>query len=196
MVTRLLDRRIAAGQALAAAAPRIVDAARALADRFRRGGCLLAFGIGASAPDAHHICVEFMHPAVVGAHALPSIALTADTATITAVADHPGADQIFAHQIRALATPVDSVIAVCAGAPQPAVRAGLLAARERDLLTLALVGGAPQLDTAGLADHVMTAGASDPRVIAEVQITTYHLLWELVQLFLDRDAPARLAVAA
>jgi D-sedoheptulose 7-phosphate isomerase len=37
-----------------------------MAQRFLRGGRLIAFGRGASATDAQHVSVEFVHPVFVG----------------------------------------------------------------------------------------------------------------------------------
>jgi hypothetical protein len=38
----------------------------------------------------------------------------------------------------------------------------------------------------GLADHVLVAEATDPRVIKEVHVTMYHVLWELVHVFFEQ----------
>src|SRR6185369_18035608 len=58
---------------------------RALAERFASGGRLFVMGNGGSACDAQHVAVEFQHPIVEKRHPLPAIALTADTALLTAV---------------------------------------------------------------------------------------------------------------
>ena len=65
--------------------------------------------------------------------------------------------------------------------------AGLEAARERGLLTIALAGG----DGGALAgspdvDHLLVAASTDPRVVKELQVTTYHVLWELVHVFFEQ----------
>jgi D-sedoheptulose 7-phosphate isomerase len=54
------------------------------------------------------------------------------------------------------------------------------------LLTLALTGG----DGGALAaepglDHVLIARSDDPAVVKEIQVTMYHLLWELVHVFFE-----------
>ena len=40
-------------------------------------------------------------------------------------------------------------------------------------------------------DHVLVARSDDPRVIKEVQVTTYHVLWELVHVFFEQPGRAR-----
>src|SRR5215831_5354197 len=51
-------------------------ASEQMAERFLRGGRLLAFGRGASATDAQHVAVEFVHPVIVGKRALPALDLS------------------------------------------------------------------------------------------------------------------------
>jgi len=62
---------------------RIAEACWAMACRFYQGGRLLAFGNGAWATDAQHVSVEFVHPVLVGRRALPALALTNDSATLS-----------------------------------------------------------------------------------------------------------------
>jgi len=67
------------------------------------------------------------------------------------------------------------------------VLAGLEAARERGLLTIALAGGdGGQIAAGKAADHVLVAGSSDPRVVKEMHVTMYHVLWELVHVFFEQ----------
>ena len=50
-----------------------------MAERFARGGRLVAFGQTPSArSDARHVAVEFVHPVIVGKRALPAIGLAAE----------------------------------------------------------------------------------------------------------------------
>jgi D-sedoheptulose 7-phosphate isomerase len=66
---------------------------------------------------------------------------------------------------------------------------GLAAAREAGLLTVALVGGSNPVDS--LADHVLVARTEDPCIAKEVFVTTYHILWELVHVLLERPGALR-----
>ena len=50
-----------------------------MAERFLRGGRLLAFGRGPYATDAQHVSVEFVHPVIVGKRALPALDSVAST---------------------------------------------------------------------------------------------------------------------
>ncbi len=165
----------------------IADACHAMAVRFHRGGKLIVFGTGGAAADAQHVAVEFVHPVIVGKRALPAISLTTDVATVTGVAEQDGMAGIFAHQLRYLAAPEDIALGISADGDNDSVRAGLAAARERGLLTVALAGGdGGAIAREGAAEHVLTAPASDPRIVKELQVTTYHVLWELVHVFFEQ----------
>src|SRR5213080_697511 len=88
-------------------AARIAEACWAMARRFHQGGRLLAFGNGAWATDAQHVSVEFVHPVIVGKRALPALALTNDSATISGLMAGGDAEMPFVRQLRALARPQD-----------------------------------------------------------------------------------------
>jgi len=153
-----------------------------MAVRFHQGGKLVVFGTGGASTDAQHVAVEFVHPVIVGKRALPAISLTTDVATVTGIAEREGMDAIFSHQLRYLAGPPDIALGICASGHCGSVLAGLATARELGLLTIALTGLACQ----AAADHVLVAGSDDPRVVKEMHVTMYHLLWELVHVFLEQ----------
>ena len=72
-------------------------------------------------------------------------------------------------KVRRLAAWVALPVAVAVawvGAVVPALRAGELRAH--------------------VADHLLTVASDDPRVIKEMQVTTYHILWELVHVFFEQ----------
>ena len=133
-----------------------------MADRFARGGRLLAFGEGTAAADAAHVVVEFAHPVIVGKRALPALRL-ADPAVLGLFAE-----------------PDDIALGFGVG---PRVAAGLAAAARAGVLTVALVGG--DLGAIGAVDHLLAVPSDDPRIVREGHVTTYHVLWELVHVFLE-----------
>jgi D-sedoheptulose 7-phosphate isomerase len=184
---RLFEGRAAAVGDFAAQAGAVADACHAMAVRFHRGGKLITFGIGGSSPDAQHVAVEFVHPVIVGKRALPAISLTTDVATLTGVAAREGMARVFAHQIRYLAEPADIALGISADGNDPAVLAGLEEATKLGLLTIALAGGDGGLIAASPGvDHLLLARAADPRIVKEIQVTEYHVLWELVHVFFEQ----------
>ena len=137
--------------------------------------------------EPQHVAVEFVHPVIVGKRALPAISLTTDVATVTGIAERDGVAAIFAHQIRFLAEPADIALGISADGDSASVLAGLEAARELGLLTIALTGGDGGLIASSKAvDHVLVAASSDPRVVKELHVTAYHVLWELVHVFFEQ----------
>ena len=165
-------------------AEQIAQACWAMARRFHQGGRLLAFGNGAWATDAQHISVEFVHPVIVGKRALPALALTNDSATLSIINTQ---EAVFVRQLRVLARPQDIAIGFSPDGNCVNVLAALDEARQRGLLTLGLGGGdRGQMQQAAL-DFRFIVPAHDPMVIQETHETLYHVLWELVHIFFEHE---------
>ena len=186
-VAALFARRQAPIEDLAGQAGAVATTCHAMAVRFHQGGKLVVFGTGTESTDALHVAVEFVHPVIVGKRALPAISLTTDVATVTGIAEREGVAAIFARQLRAVARPADIAMGISADGASPSVLAGLEAAHEMGLLTIALAGGSGGRVAASPAvDHLLMVASSDPRVVKELQVTTYHVLWELVHVFFEQ----------
>jgi len=186
-IGEILRRRTAPVEDLAAHAADVADTCHAMARRFHRGGKLVVFGNGGPSTDAQHVAVEFVHPVIVGKRALPAISLTADVATLTGIATRHGLAEAFAHQLRFLGEPADIALGLSTDGRCANVLRGLEQAREIGMLRVALVGGdGGPIAEGGVADHVLVARSWDPRVVKEVHVTMYHVLWELVHVFLER----------
>jgi D-sedoheptulose 7-phosphate isomerase len=186
-VDRLFELRADPTRALAGQADAVAAACHAMAVRFHRGGKLVVFGTGGASTDAQHVAVEFVHPVIVGKRALPAISLTTDVATVTGIAERDGVAAIFAHQIRFLAEPADIALGLSPDGNTASVLAGLEAARDRGLLTIALAGGdGGQIAAGKVAEHLIVTPSDDPRVVKELQVTAYHVLWELVHVFFEQ----------
>jgi D-sedoheptulose 7-phosphate isomerase len=185
--SRLFEERNGPTAQLAGQADAVAAACHAMAVRFHRGGKLVVFGAGGPSTDAQHVAVEFVHPVIVGKRALPAISLTSDVATVTGIAEREGVAAIFAHQIRFLADPADIALGISVDGHSASVLAGLEAAAELGLLTIALAGGhgGPIMNSKAV-DHLLVADSSDPRVVKELHVTLYHLLWELVHVFFEQ----------
>lgn len=185
----LFELRAAPLQHLAEQADAVALACRAMAERFHRGGTLVVFGDGAASTDAQHVSVEFVHPVITGKPALPAISLTADVATVTGIANSVGFDEIFAYQLRCLANQPDIALGLSPDGNCGNVLRGLSTARDLGMLTIALVGGdGGRIASEAAAEHILVADSSDPRVIKEVHVSTYHILWELVHVFLEQPS--------
>jgi D-sedoheptulose 7-phosphate isomerase len=185
--SRLFDLRTEPTRRLAGQADAVAAACHAMAVRFHRGGKLVVFGAGGPSTDAQHVAVEFVHPVIVGKRALPAISLATDVATLTGIAEREGVSAMFAHQIRLLADPADIALGIDVDGSSGSVLAGLEAAADLGLLTIAMTGGdGGRIAASKAADHVLIAASEDPRVVKELHVTTYHVLWELVHVFFEQ----------
>jgi D-sedoheptulose 7-phosphate isomerase len=183
-ILSIASRRSGAARSLVDQAPEIARASRAMAQRFHRRGKLIAFGSGAAATDAQHLAVEFLHPPIVGKRALPAVCLLADVATLTGAAEAQGWAEAFTTPLRQIARPADIALALSQRSEPENVRRALLVARERGLLTVSLAGESEA--PAAAVDHRIVVGSGDPLVAREIQVTAYHVLWELVHAFLEQ----------
>ncbi|HEY0317316.1 MAG TPA: SIS domain-containing protein [Solirubrobacterales bacterium] len=138
-----------------------------MAERFARGGRLVAVGLSPAArSDVRHVTVEFVHPVIVGKRALPAIGLTRDGGPLRG-------------QVELIGEPEDIVIAF--GAREEGgeeVRDSLAVARERGCLTVAFERGVG-------AEWELPPDGDDPSLRQELVETAYHVLWESVHVFFE-----------
>ena len=183
----LIERRASAARDVSEQAATVARACHAMAGRFHQGGKLMVFGTGSASTDSQHVAVEFVHPVIVGKRALPAISLTTDVATVSGIAEREGIAEIFAHQLRYLSAPVDIALGISPDGNCASVLGGLAAARDLGLLTIALAGsGGGAIAGAGVADYLLVTSAPDPQIAKELEVTLYHVLWELVHVFFEQ----------
>ena len=186
-VDRAFQRRTEPTRALGQDAEAVGRACYDMALRFHRGGRLLCFGNGSAAADAAHIVVEFVHPVIMGKRALPAVSLANDAATLSGITRLGGFEDSFAAQLRLHAAADDIALGISADGDCPNVVRALRTAQDAGLLTVALVGGdGGQIARIEGLDHVLVARSDDPRVVKEIHVTAYHVLWELVHVFFEQ----------
>jgi len=166
---------------------RIAEACWAMARRFHQGGRLLAFGNGAWATDAQHVSVEFVHPVIVGKRALPALALTNDSATLSGLMAGGARDMPFVRQLQVLARPQDIAMGFSPDGYCANIAAALDTARRKGLLTLGLTGGDGGLLRESELDFCFVVPSDDPLAIQETHETLYHILWELVHIYFEHE---------
>jgi D-sedoheptulose 7-phosphate isomerase len=158
----------------------IVAMAKALVEAYERGNKALLFGNGGSAAEAQHIAAEFVGRYLWDRPALPALALTANSSTVTAVANDLGFAETFARQIEGFGRPGDIAIALSTSGRSANVIRGLEHAKRLGLATIALTGG----DGGSLADSVdicIKVPASATPVIQEGHLIIGHLVCEIVE---------------
>jgi D-sedoheptulose 7-phosphate isomerase len=140
-------------------------------ERLERGGRLITFGNGGSSTDAQDLAADLL------ASGWPAIALNNDVATVTAVGNDVGFDNVFARQLIALARPEDIVVGISTSGSSPNILAGLAEAHRRQLLTCAITGydGGRVRELSWLDYLFIVQGDYIPR-LQEAHATIYHLL--------------------
>ena len=173
----------------------VVACARDLTARLVAGGKILSCGNGGSASDALHIAVEFTNPVIKDRPPLPAMALNADVAILTSLANDFDYTEIFGRQVEVYARPGDVLIGLSTSGDSPNVVRALEAARARGLLTVALTGkGGGRC--AALADHAFAVPSHNILRIQECHLTLYHILWDMVHTLLHYDPTVRQPMVA
>lgn len=143
--------------------------------RLERGGRLLAFGNGGSSTDAQDLAADFLFAG------WPSIALTDDVATVTAVANDVGFDNVFARQLIPLARPEDVAVAISTSGSSANVIIGLQEAHRRQLLTCAITGyDGGRLAELDWLDHLLIVRSDYIPRLQEAHATIYHLILDAI----------------
>jgi D-sedoheptulose 7-phosphate isomerase len=170
----------------------IIDAGKAMAQAFAAGATLLAFGNGGSTTDAQDLVSEFITSPFPGGPSLPAIALTNDSAVITAVGNDVGFDTIFARQVIAFGRRGDIAFGISTSGNSANILLAFEQAKKQGLLTIGLTGydGGKMARSAALDFCIVSPGDHIPH-IQEAQATTYHALLEIVQTLLRAQSTRR-----
>jgi D-sedoheptulose 7-phosphate isomerase len=168
---------------------RLAECARDMADRFRAGGRLLAFGNGGSATDAQQLVTTFLQPGGTGLP-LPALGLASDTSVLTALANDIGVDVVFARQLAAFGGKADIAVGLSTSGNSENLLRAFDEASRRGMLTIGIAGyqGGKMAELDSI-DYLFVAPSASVHRIQEAQTTMYHALWELCQAAL-RGQPA------
>ncbi len=165
----------------------IGNTAVAIYERLLRGGKLIIFGNGGSATDANDLALDCVLPPA-GYRPIPAISLAMEPANITALANDVGTEVIFLRQLIAQARPEDVAIGISTSGGSRNIVIALEEARERGLLTVALLGcDGGEIYRRRLADFPIIVRSDYIPRIQEVQASAYHVIRETLEV-LDRGA--------
>ncbi len=160
--------------------PEIAQAAGWIVEAYRNGGKLILFGNGGSAGDAQHIAAELVGRFERERRALPAIALTTNTSTLTAIGNDYDYSKIFSRQVEAWAQPADVVIGISTSGNSPNVLEGIAAAKAKGAKTIGLTGEKGG-KLASQADLCLKVPSTSTARIQESHIMIGHLLCLLVE---------------
>jgi D-sedoheptulose 7-phosphate isomerase len=175
---RLAELGLALGS-LTRELPRIERWGRHLADVFRRGGRLLATGNGGSAAEAEHLTGELVGRYCHERRPLAAIAIGAEFATVTAIANDYPSQELFARPVRAHGRPGDVLVALSTSGRSPNVVAAVQTAHKEGLYTIGFTGRSPN-PLADVCDDALVVHAETTATIQEVHLVAIHLLCEAI----------------
>lgn len=156
----------------------MVAIAQLVTTAFRAGKRLYAFGNGGSASDAQHLVAELVGRFRRERMPLPAVALTANSSSLTAIANDYAYDQVFARPLQALVQEGDVAAGFSTSGHSPNVLQALAVAREAGARTLLFTGaGAPQ---ALPFDQVLRVPSQITARIQEGHIVAVHIICELI----------------
>lgn len=151
-----------------------------LISAFRAGGKVLLIGNGGSAADAQHIAGELLGRFKKDRPALPAIALTTDTSTLTAIANDYDFTHVFARQVEALIQPCDVLWCLSTSGSSPNVLVAAKLARQRGASVIGFTGqsGGGLVE---LCTHMLKVPHTHSDRIQEGHILAYHYICERVE---------------
>ena len=151
-----------------------------LAKVLRSGRQIYIFGNGGSAADAQHIAAELEARFLKERRALPCLALTTNTSTLTAVGNDYGYERTFARQIEAYCRRGDAAIGISTSGNSANVLAAVKAARQIGAVTVGLTnetGGTLK----GLVDLCLRVPSTDTQRVQECHMTVGHILCDIIE---------------
>ena len=158
----------------------IAKAAAIMTDALQAGRTLIWFGNGGSATQSQHMAAEFVGRFLKERRSLPSISLTENMASVTAIGNDYGYDKIFSRQLEGLARPGDVAIGLSTSGNSPNVLNGLREAKTLKLATIGLTGGTGGQMRA-LCDVCLCVPSTTTARIQEVHLAIGHILCGLVE---------------
>lgn len=173
-------------QALHDAEQQLSDGILATSERLAQcllsDGKVLVCGNGGSASLAQHFAAKMLNRFQRERPALPAMALSADTATITAIADEYSFNEVYSKQIRALGHEQDLLLTITNEGKAANIVQAIQAAHDRGMSVIAL-SGIDGGDAAALLhnqDIEIRVPAEDTPRVQELQLFTLHAIADLI----------------
>ena len=170
----------------------IAKAGALMARAIKTGHKIIWFGNGGSATQSQHMAGEFVGRFRAERRSLPSISLTENMASVTAIGNDYAFEQIFSRQLEGLAAPGDVAVGLSTSGNSPNVIEALRTAKTLRISTVGLTGGSGGR-MASLCDVCIRVPSTVTARIQEVHLTIGHIFCGLVEDALTTSHPARSA---
>jgi len=162
----------------------VIDVAELLISAVHRQQRILLCGNGGSAADAQHIAAELVARLRKERRAIPALALSTNTSTLTALANDYDFSKVFVRQVEAFGSPGDVLIGISTSGNSENVLKAMVFAKQQGLKTVALTGGSGG-KMAAVADLSIIVPSTSVQRIQEVHITVGHILCDLIEQSLN-----------
>ncbi len=155
--------------------PALEAAARAVAEAVLAGRTVFTFGNGGSATQAQHMAAELIVRYKGDRIPFPALALTSDSAVLTALTNDYEYAALFERQIEALGKRGDVAIGLSTSGRSPNVLRGLAAARARGMATVLLTGERGR-DEAATWDIAIVVPSPETAHVQELHLAAIHYI--------------------
>jgi D-sedoheptulose 7-phosphate isomerase len=162
--------------------PQIVGLAGVMSGVIGSGGKILIAANGALAATANAFVADLLVRTAVDRqrHALPALALSTNPAVLTAAADYFGFENIFSRQVDGLGQKGDMLLVLSVDGNCVNLIRAAQAARERNLLSCALLGGNGG-DLAKVTDRSLIVPHTSPQRVQEELLFVANSLADLLE---------------
>lgn len=156
-----------------------------LSEAANTGRKMLVCGNGGSSSDAAHFAGEWTGRYKEDRVPLPAVVLGSNLASLTAIGNDYGYEEVFVREVRALGNEGDVLVAITTSGSSKNVVKAIAAARERKMKVIVLTGkkGA---HLRGNVDCVVAVGSEETARIQEFHEFVYHVWCEYVDANLIR----------
>jgi D-sedoheptulose 7-phosphate isomerase len=162
----------------------IVAAAEETAKRLAAGGVAYFCGNGGSAAQSLHLAAEITGRFKLERSGLAAVALGANAAEVTAIANDYSFEQIFSRPLQGLIKSADVLLGLSGSGGSTNVIKAMEVARTAGALTIGLSSQAKDQDGAGVAkaaDIAIVVPVDNIADAQEMHLTVGHLLCELIE---------------
>lgn len=165
----------------------VTIAAELIVESLLNEGKVLSCGNGGSAGDAQHFSAEMLNRFERERPALPAIALSTDTSTLTSIANDYSYEEVFSKQIRALGRKGDILLAISTSGNSANIIEAVKVAHQREMKVVSLTGknGGGMRELVQDGDIEICVPSNVTARIQEVHLLVIHCLCDLIdtQLF-------------
>ena len=184
----------------------LAEAVKAICESYKQGGKLLVCGNGGSASDAAHIVGELMKSFILSRPveesfrqklletdpqqgnriaallqgALPAIALTQESALLSAFMNDVSPELIYAQQVYGYGCAGDVLLCISTSGNSKNIVAAAIVAKAKGLHTIALTGRASSR-LSEICDTSIQVPETDTNIVQELHLPVYHCLCAVLE---------------